>query len=114
MVEVDASDVGVGPSCTSILPWTLKMHPCAAFSHRLNAMERNYDVRKQELLAVKMELEERRHWLEEVERPFIVWTDHKNLEYLHRQASELQVSSKGPAVHPVQLYYLLPPGVQEC
>jgi hypothetical protein len=31
---------------------------------------------------MKMELEEWRHWLEGTEHPFIVWTDHKNLEYL--------------------------------
>ena len=36
-----------------------------------------------ELLAVKMALEEWRHWLERAEQPFLVWTDHKNLEYLH-------------------------------
>lgn len=35
-----------------------------------------------ELLAVKMALEEWRHWLEGAELPFIVWTDPKNLEYL--------------------------------
>ena len=31
---------------------------------------------------VKMALEEWRHWLEGAEHPFIVWTDHKNMEYL--------------------------------
>ncbi|KAI3353107.1 hypothetical protein L3Q82_019673, partial [Scortum barcoo] len=34
-----------------------------------------------ELLAIKVALEEWRHWLEGAEQPFIVWTDHKNLEY---------------------------------
>lgn len=61
----------------------LKLHPCAFFSHRLNTTERIYDVGNRELLAVKMALEEWRHWLEGMEHPFIVWTDHKNLEYLH-------------------------------
>lgn len=32
---------------------------------------------------MKMALEERRHWLEGAEYLFIVWTNHKNLEYLH-------------------------------
>ena len=31
---------------------------------------------------MKMALEEWRHWLEGTEHLFIVWTDHKNLEYL--------------------------------
>lgn len=30
-----------------------------------------------------MALEEWRHWLEGAEQSFLVWTDHKNLEYLH-------------------------------
>ncbi|XP_045070410.1 uncharacterized protein LOC123484298 [Coregonus clupeaformis] len=62
---------------------TSRLHPCSFFSHRLNAKERNYDVGNRELLAVKMALEEWGHWLEGAEHPFIVWTDHKNLEYLH-------------------------------
>lgn len=36
----------------------------------------------QELLAVKLALEEWRHWLEGAEQPFVVWTDHKNLSYI--------------------------------
>ena len=35
-----------------------------------------------EILAVKMAWEEWRHWLEGAEHPFIVWTEHNNLEYL--------------------------------
>lgn len=31
---------------------------------------------------MKLAMEEWRHWLEETEVPFLVWTDHKNLEYL--------------------------------
>ncbi|KAI3376026.1 hypothetical protein L3Q82_016558, partial [Scortum barcoo] len=32
--------------------------------------------------AIKVALEEWRHWLEGAEHPFLVWTDHKHLEYL--------------------------------
>ena len=35
-----------------------------------------------------MALEEWRHWLEGAEQPFVVWTDHKNLEYI-RSAKRL-------------------------
>ncbi len=41
-----------------------------------------------ELLAVKLALEEWRHWLEGSKHPLIVWTDHKNLSYL-QQAKRL-------------------------
>ncbi|KAF7699157.1 hypothetical protein HF521_003899, partial [Silurus meridionalis] len=35
-----------------------------------------------ELLAIKLPLDEWRHWLEEAEHPFTVVTDHKNHQYL--------------------------------
>ncbi|KAF7640754.1 hypothetical protein LDENG_00016960, partial [Lucifuga dentata] len=58
------------------------VHPCAYFSHKLSPAEENYDIGNRELLAVKLALEEWRHWLEGAEQPFLVWTDHKNLEYI--------------------------------
>uniref|UniRef100_A0A8C5HTM3 Gypsy retrotransposon integrase-like protein 1 n=3 Tax=Gouania willdenowi TaxID=441366 RepID=A0A8C5HTM3_GOUWI len=82
VVEVDASDSGVGAVLSQRTPSDQKLHPCAFFSRRLTPAERNYDVGNRELLAVKLALEEWRHWLEGAEHPFIVWTDHKNLEYI--------------------------------
>ena len=71
-----------GLSCPSSLPWTSNCIPAPSSPTVLTRGERNYDVGNRKLLAVKMALEEWRHWLEGAERPFIVWTDHKNLEYL--------------------------------
>ena len=82
IVEVDASNVGVGAILSQRSAKDNKVHPCAYFSHRLTPTEVNYDVGNRELLAVKMALEEWRHWLEGASVPFLVWTDHKNLEYL--------------------------------
>ncbi|KAG1956955.1 retrotransposable element [Pimephales promelas] len=82
VVEVDASEVGVGAVLSQRSPVDDKMHPCAFFSHRLSPAKRNYDIGNRELLAVKLALEEWRHWLEGSGVPFIVWTDHKNLEYI--------------------------------
>ncbi|XP_056324803.1 uncharacterized protein LOC130237804 [Danio aesculapii] len=82
VVEVDASEVGVGAILSQRSSSDGKMHPCAYFSHRLNNAERNYDIGNRELLAVKLALEEWRHWLEGSGVPFIIWTDHKNLEYI--------------------------------
>ncbi len=82
VVEVDASEVGVGAVLSQRSSADDKMHPCAFLSHRLSPAERNYDIGNRELLAVKLALEEWRHWLEGSGVPFIVWTDHKNLEYI--------------------------------
>ncbi|KAL0192325.1 hypothetical protein M9458_010621, partial [Cirrhinus mrigala] len=85
VVEVDASEVGVGAVLSQVSPLDNKLHPCAFFSHRLSPTERNYDIGDRELLAVRLALGEWRHWLEGAALPFLVWTDHKNLEYI-RQA----------------------------
>ena len=67
-----------------------KLHPCAFLSHRRTPTERKYHVGDCELLAVKLALEEWRHWLEGAEHPFQVLTDHKNLEYI-QQAKRLNL-----------------------
>ncbi len=82
VVEVDASRVGVGAVLSQRATSDDKVHPFAFFSHRLSPAERNYDIGNRELLAVKLALEEWRHWLEGSGVPFVVWTDHKNLEYI--------------------------------
>lgn len=47
-----------------------------------------------ELLAIKLALEEWRHWLENAAQPFVVWMDHKNLEYIR--------SAKRPNARPAR------------
>uniref|UniRef100_A0A8D0AQG0 Reverse transcriptase n=1 Tax=Sander lucioperca TaxID=283035 RepID=A0A8D0AQG0_SANLU len=82
VVEVDASNVGVGAVLSQRSAGDNKLHPCAFFSKKLSPAERNCDVGNRELLAVKLALEEWRHWLEGAVVPFLVWTDHKNLAYI--------------------------------
>ncbi|KAI2654702.1 Transposon Tf2-11 polyprotein [Labeo rohita] len=64
------------------------LHPCAFYSRKLSPAEQNYDVGNRELLAIKLALEEWRHWLEGSTHPFTIITDHKNLQYL-REARRL-------------------------
>ncbi|KAI2656629.1 Transposon Tf2-9 polyprotein [Labeo rohita] len=63
-------------------------HPCVFYSKKLSLVEQNYDIDNRELLAIKLALEECRHWLEGAKHPFEVLTDHKNLQYL-REAKRL-------------------------
>ena len=83
IVEVDASNTGVGAVLSQRSAGDSKVHPCAFYSHRLSHAKRNFDIGNKELLAVKLALEEWRQWLEGAQVPFQVWTGHKNLEYLH-------------------------------
>lgn len=71
VVEVDASDLRVG-AVLSQRAADNKLHPCTFFSRRLSSTERNYDVGNRELLAVKLALEEWRHWLKGTSEPFLV------------------------------------------
>ncbi|KAK3513472.1 hypothetical protein QTP70_015467, partial [Hemibagrus guttatus] len=82
VVEVDVSTTGVGAVLSQQQGNPSRLHPCAFFSHKLNPAERNYNIGNRELLAIKLALEEWRHWLEGARHPFLVLTDHKNLEYL--------------------------------
>ncbi len=81
-MEVDASEVGVCAVLSQRSFANSKVHPCAYFSHCLSPAERKYDIGNRELLAVKLALEEWRHWLEGSGFFVVVWTDHKNLEYI--------------------------------
>lgn len=84
IVEVDASEVGVGAILFQRSGSEKKVHPCANFSHKLTPAERNYPVGNRELLAIKLVFEEWRHWLEGANHQFLVWTDHKNLELIQQ------------------------------
>ncbi|KAI3358251.1 hypothetical protein L3Q82_003249 [Scortum barcoo] len=103
VLEVDASGRGSGGSAfKQRSSEDQKLHPCAFFSKRLSPVERNYDIGNRELLAVKLALEEWRHWLEGSKQPFLVWTDHKNLEYI-RSAKRLNSRQARVVVVPHQI-----------
>ncbi|KAL0188420.1 hypothetical protein M9458_015519, partial [Cirrhinus mrigala] len=86
--EVDASTAGVGAVLSQAAGDPAILHPCAFYSHKLSPAEQNYDVGNRELLAIKLALDEWRHWLEGARHPVTIITDHKNLQYL-RDAKRL-------------------------
>ena len=79
ILEVDACDTVLSQRAPDG-----KVHPCAFFSRRLTPAERNYAVGDREKLA----LEEWCHLLDGATVPFLLWMDHRNLEYL-RSAKRL-------------------------
>ncbi len=88
VVEVDASTTGAGAVLSQLFGEPPRLQPCAYYSKKLTPAEQNYDIGNRELLAIKLALEEWRHWLEGANHPFTVITDRKNLQYL-RQAKRL-------------------------
>ena len=58
-----------------------KLHPLAYYSATLSPAERNYDIYERELLAVMKSLAHWRHYLGWTKFPFIILTDHTNLQY---------------------------------
>ncbi|XP_028324820.1 uncharacterized protein LOC114476995 [Gouania willdenowi] len=72
VIEVDASDSGIGAVLSQRSVSDQKLHPCAFYSRRLTPAEKNYDVGNRELLAVVVALKEWRHWLEGSVQPFMV------------------------------------------
>jgi hypothetical protein len=53
------------------------LHSCKA----LNTVECNYEIHDTEMLSIIWGLEEWCHYLDSVQHPVKIWTDHKNLEY---------------------------------
>lgn len=92
---VDAYELRVRTVLSQRSPQDGNVHPCAYFSHHLSPAERNYEVGDRELLTVRLTLDKWRHWLEGVAEPFLVWKDHKNIEYI-RSEVKLSADKVGP------------------
>ena len=56
-------------------------HPVAYRSEGMTETERNYEIYDRELMGIIRALEDWRHYLEGLPEKFIIYSDHKNLEY---------------------------------
>uniref|UniRef100_A0A670ZB52 Gypsy retrotransposon integrase-like protein 1 n=1 Tax=Pseudonaja textilis TaxID=8673 RepID=A0A670ZB52_PSETE len=82
VVETDASNVAIGAVLLQASKDGAPLFPCAYYSRKLTASERNYTIWEKELLAIKAAFETWRHHLEWARHKVEVRTDHRNLEHL--------------------------------
>lgn len=82
IVETSASELGAGAMLSERCMRNGKVHACSYFSYEFSSTETNCSIGDPELLAIKLTLEEWRHWLKGATSPFLVWTDHKKLEFI--------------------------------
>lgn len=64
IVDVDASETGVGAILSQCFGEKPKLHPMAYYSKKLTPPEQNYNIGNRELLALTLALEEWCDWLE--------------------------------------------------
>lgn len=95
------------PFCLSDIVILLNSTHVHSISHR----KKKYDIGKQDLLALKLLLENWRYWLKETLHPFLALTDH----WVHLTSHEIDPSSgqMGFVIFMVQFCYLLSPMLQE-
>jgi transposase InsO family protein len=79
-LEVDASSYATGGVLLQKLS-DGRWHPIAFRSESMTEAERNYEIYDKEMLAIIRALEDWRHYLEGLPRPFDIITDHRGLEY---------------------------------
>ena len=82
IVETYASNFAVGAILSQ--EFDGQLHPIAYISTSLTKSQKNYQIYDKELLAIKVALEEWRHYLEGARHQFIIYTDHKNLTFLRK------------------------------
>lgn len=82
VLEVDASETGVGALLSQRRTPEGPLLPCGFYSRKLSSAECNYQIGDRELLAIVQALKEWRHLLEGSVVPVLILTDHKNLTYL--------------------------------
>jgi hypothetical protein len=77
--EMDASDFAIG---VVMLHKEDTVQPVAFYSRNMIPTELNYDIDDNEMLAIVSRFNDGRRYLKRVEYPILMFSDHKNLDYL--------------------------------
>ena len=80
VLQTDASALGIGAVLLQQGD-TKKLQPVEFFSATFTPTERNYDIYERELLAIMKALAHWRPYLGWTKEPFLIQTDHANLQY---------------------------------
>jgi hypothetical protein len=80
VLQTDASALGIGAVLLQ-KGETSKLQPVEFFSTTFTPTERNYNIYEQELLAIMKSLAHWRPYLGWMKEPFLIQTDHANLQY---------------------------------
>jgi hypothetical protein len=83
VIESDSSDYAISAVLSQKHGDTL--FPVAFMSRKMNDAERNYEIHDKELLAIVAAVRLWRHYLEGLERPFVILTDHQSLQYFQTE-----------------------------
>ena len=78
-IKTDGSGIGIGAILSQ--QQGNRWHPIAFISHSLNDVEWNYHTTDLEMAAIIFALKEWCQYLLDAKHPFMILTDHKNLEY---------------------------------
>ena len=79
-IEVDTSGFATGGTLSQLQKDGL-WHPVAFCSASMNPAEQNYEIYNREMLAIIEALKDWRNFLEGLPQPFVIVTDHQNLEF---------------------------------
>lgn len=79
IMETDASDYAISAILSQYHEKELR--PVAFMSRKMNPAERNYEIHDKELLAIVDAMKAWRHYLEGLQRPFTILSDHQALQY---------------------------------
>ena len=106
VIETDASDFAISAILSQQHASILR--PVAFMSRKMTPAERNYEIHDKELLAIVESVKTWRHYLEGLDNPFTILSDHQALQYFQSSKTLTRRQARWSEVinhHKYQLRY---------